>query len=461
MKLYLKRALLALVITGFFQTSGANVSLPEIFSDNMVLQQKSEITFWGWAKTMEKVTLRAGWTDKEFTAVASDQGKWSMVVPTPQAGGPYEISISGYNEIKLSNVLIGEVWLCSGQSNMEWTARSGINNAEEEIKNAVNPRVRLFTVNNATSRCPQDHFTGKWTECTPETMQYFSAIAYFFARDLSRELGVPVGVINSSWGGTPAEAWMPEEIIRENDFLKSAASLQKPVPWGPVEPAKIYNSMISPMIPFRIAGVLWYQGEANTVNAYAYKDLLSALITGWRSKWGYEFPFYFAQIAPYKYGRPNEGTEVRDAQRRALSVPNTGMLILSDIGDTTNIHPKNKQDVGLRFANMALNRSYKTKSIEDSGPLFKAMTIEKNKAVIEFDHAEGLHSSEKKISCFEIAGADGIFFPATAKIRDQKVIVHCDKVQVPEKVRFAWGNTGTPDLFNGAGLPASCFTTED
>jgi sialate O-acetylesterase len=291
-------------------------------------------------------------------------------------------------------------------------------------------------------------------------MRNFSAIAYFFARKLHKELGVPVGLINSSWGGTPAESWMPEEVIRNDSFLREAAARQKPVPWGPVEPGRIYNSMISPMIPFRIAGVLWYQGEANTVNAYAYKEILSGLIKSWRGGWGYDFPFYFAQIAPYRYGNPFEGVEVRDAQRKVLEVPNTGMVVLSDIGDTTDIHPKNKQDAALRFANLALNRYYKTIKTEDSGPLFKDMMIDKNKAIISFDHSEGLHVVGNKIGCFEIAGADKIFYPADARIKDQQVVVKSDKVKLPVAVRFAWTNTATPNLFNSANLPASCFTSE-
>lgn len=462
MKRFIKRVIVFFpLVICLVKAVSANISMPEIFSDNMVLQQKSEVTFWGWANTGERITLKADWMDKEITLTVSNQGKWSITVSTPQAGGPYEILIRGYNEVKFKNVLIGEVWLCSGQSNMEWSARSGIINAEEEISKATNSGIRLFTVYHATSMYPQDHFTGKWVECTPETMQYFSAVAYFFALNLSNELNVPVGLINSSWGGTPAESWMPEESIMTNEFLKEAAALQKPVLWGPVEPARIYNSMISPMIPFRIAGVLWYQGEANTINAYAYKDMLSGLISAWRTKWGYEFPFYFAQIAPYKYGKPYEGVEIRDAQRRTLTVPNTGMVILSDIGDTTNIHPKNKQEVGRRFSNLAVNRFYKTKIIEDSGPLFKAMTINKNKAVIEFDHAEGLHSPDKKIGYFEIADIDGVFYPAKAKIRDGKVIVQSEMVKVPAKVRFAWSNTATPNLINEVGLPASCFSTDN
>lgn len=452
--------IVVLFLTMFFRNAEAYISVPEIFSDNMVLQQKSEVTFWGWAKTGENVTLRADWLDKGVSIRTGSSGIWKISVTTPAAGGPYNISLKGYNELIFKNVLIGEVWLCSGQSNMEWTTNSGIIDGKEEIKNSVNPQIRLFNVFNASSKNPQEHFTGKWVECSPETMPDFSAIAYFFGKKLNQELGVPIGLVNSSWGGTPAEAWTPEEAYSNDSFLKEAESKQKPVPWGPVETGSIYNSMISPMVPFRIAGAIWYQGEANTVNAYAYKEILSALINSWRSKWGYDFPFYFAQIAPYKYGNNFDGVQIRDAQRRALDVPNTGMVILSDVGDTTNIHPKNKKDPGLRFANMALNRYYKTMTIEDSGPLYKSFTIEKNKAVISFDHSEGLHSVGGDPSCFEIAGADNIYYPAKAKIKDGNVIIQSDKVKVPVKVRFAWRNTATPNLFNNAGLPASSFITE-
>jgi sialate O-acetylesterase len=447
-------------LTILIKFASGNISLPEIFSDNMVLQQKSDIIIWGWAKTGEKVVLKADWMDNELSVVADNQGKWKLELKTPAAGGPYNIRIKGYNEITIRNVLIGEVWLCSGQSNMEWSAVSGINNAEEEIKNATNPGIRLFSVYQSTSLYPQDHFTGVWNECTPETMKSFSCIAYFFARELNLKLGVPVGVINSSWGGTPAEAWMPEEVIQNDDYLREAAAMQKPVPWGPVESGRIYNSMIYPLIPFRIAGVLWYQGEANTVNGYAYTEILESLIGSWRDNWGYEFPFYFAQIAPFKYGKPYEGVLVRDAQRKVLEVPGTGMVVLSDIGDTANIHPKNKQAAALRFANLALNRYYKLNKSDDSGPLYREINIEKNRAIVTFDYSAGLHIIGNKLTCFEIAGSDMVFYPADAWIKDQKVIVQSDKVRTPVAVRFAWGNTATPDLFNGANLPASCFTTE-
>ena len=461
MKTFIKRVPLTVVVLFIFlQFSKANISLPEIFSDNMVLQQKSDIIFWGWAKTGETIVIKADWMDSDITVKADVQGTWKTTIKTPGFGGPYNIHIKGQNEVILKNVLIGEVWLCSGQSNMEMSAQWGIDNGDEEIKNANIPEIRLFTVGASTSHYPQDHLSGKWLVCTPDEMKTFSAIGYFFARKLFKELGVPVGIINSSWGGTPAESWMPEEATQKNDFLREAAAKQKVVPWGPVEPARIYNSMINPLIPFRIAGVLWYQGEAYTINCYAYKQLFSALITSWRDKWGYEFPFYYAQIAPYKYGSPFEGVEVRDAQRRVLEIPNTGMVVLSDLCDTLNIHPKNKQDAALRLANIALNRYYKTVKIEDSGPMYKGMTIDKNKAVISFDHSEGLHTAGDKLTYFEIAGDDKIFYPAEAKIKDGQVIVQSKKVKSPVAVRFAWKNTAVPNLFNGADLPASCFTTE-
>jgi sialate O-acetylesterase len=450
----------AVLIFSSLQIINANISLPEIFSSNMVLQQNSDVIFWGWAKPGEKVIIKADWMNEEISAEGSVQGTWKISLKTPAAGGPYNILIKGQNEIILKNVLLGEVWLCSGQSNMEMSAQWGIDNGEEEIKNANYPEIRLFTVNTSTSLYPQDHFTGTWSVCTPETMKNFSAIGYFFARKLNKELGVPIGIINSSWGGTPAESWMPEEATQKDDFLREAAAKQKIVPWGPVEPARIYNAMISPMIQFHIAGVLWYQGEANTINGYAYKELLSSLIGSWRSKWGYDFPFYFAQIAPYKYGNPFEGVIVRDAQRKALDVPNTGMAVLSDLCDTLDIHPKDKQDAAMRLSFLALNRYYKKGLPEDSGPLYKDFTVDKNKAFISFSHSEGLHVKGEKLTYFEIAGADKKFYPAEAKIKGQQVIVQSKNVKIPVAVRFAWRNTAVPNLFNGANLPASCFTTE-
>lgn len=461
MKSYMKKT--TFVITAFLSISiacFADVTLPGIFSDNMVLQRNSAVRFYGWAKTGEDVLVSAGWLSQPLKATADPQGTWLIVINTPGAGGPYDISIKGHNEILIKNVMIGEVWLCSGQSNMEWKPSSGITGKDAEIAAAKFPGIRFFSVNHSTSLYPQDHVSGRWVECTPETMADFSAIGYFFGRKLHTELGMPVGIINSSWGGTPAEAWMPEKVISSDPVLSSAAAIHKPVPWGPVEPGRIFNSMINPLTGFTIAGALWYQGEANTDNGQYYKDILVALIKAWRTQWGYEFPFYYAQIAPWKYGRPFEGAVVRDAQRRVLSLPNTAMVVTSDIGDTVDIHPKNKLDVGLRFAHLALNRVYGKGNGSDSGPLFREFRIEKDKVIVYFDNSEGLSAPKGKPSLFEVAGSDGIFRPASAVIKGNTVIVQSAKVKEPLKVRFAWGNTATPDLFNGAGLPASCFTTE-
>ncbi|MCB0630497.1 MAG: sialate O-acetylesterase [Saprospiraceae bacterium] len=437
-----------------------NVNLPAYFSDHMVLQQKSEVRIWGWAKPREKVEVKVSWSDAVLSTEADNQAHWEVWVETPAAGGPYDISIKGYNEINIRDVWMGEVWLCSGQSNMEWPMSGGVIGAEAAIAKADHPRIRMFTVAHRTALAPQIDLEGAWEVCTPETVGHFSAVAYFFAQKLQKELGVPVGLIHSSWGGTPAETWISEEVIAGDKKLTTAATILEPVPWGPVEPARAYNAMIAPLRSYKIAGVLWYQGEANTVNAEYYTDMFGTLINSWRADWGYDFPFYYVQIAPYRYGKGNRGTMVRDAQRRVISIPNTGMVVTSDIGDTTDIHPRNKLDVGVRLANLALSEHYDVMDAATSGPLFKSMEIDGKKIVVSFDNAEGLHARDGALQLFEIAGRDWKFYPAKAFIKKGKVVVLSKKVGHPVAVRFAWGNTATPNLFNSAGLPASSFISE-
>ena len=438
------------------------VSLPAIFSDNMVLQQNNELIIWGWGKPLEKISITTSWDGNMLSTEATNQGTWAVFVKTPKGSmTPYTLSIKGYNEIVLKNVLIGEIWLCSGQSNMEWSANLGINNAQEEVKQAKYPNIRLFSVIHRTATAPQIDLEGAWAECSPESMQNFSAVAYFFARKLQADLKVPVGMINSSWGGTPAESWMPAEAFEGNELISTAAKKLEPVRWGPTEIARIYNAMIEPLTKFKIAGTLWYQGESNVSTAYAYKETMTALISSWRQKWGLEFPFYYCQIAPYRYGNPAEGAALRDAQRRTLSVPNTGMVVTSDIGDTTDIHPGNKQDVGLRLANLALVKHYKASNAVVAGPLYLNSRARAGQMLVYFANAEGLNFKGDKITHFELAGEDGIFYPAEATIsKDNLVIVQSEKVPQPTMVRYAWGNTATPNLFNGAGLPASCFSSK-
>ena len=438
------------------------VSLPAVFSDNMVLQQNSEMIIWGWGKPMEKISISTPWDGNTLNTEATNQGTWSVFVKTPKGSmTPYNLSIKGYNEIVLKNVLIGEIWLCSGQSNMEWSANMGINSAQDEVKQAKYPNIRFFSVIHRTATAPQIDLEGAWAECSPESMQNFSAVAYFFARKLQTELKVPIGMINSSWGGTPAECWMPSDAFEGNELISTAAKKLEPVRWGPTEVARIYNAMIEPITKFKIAGALWYQGESNVSIAYAYKETMTALITSWRKKWGQEFPFYYCQIAPYRYENPAEGAALRDAQLRTLSVPNTGMVVTSDIGDTSDIHPRNKQDVGLRLANLALVKHYKTSNAVVAGPLYLNSRARAGQMLVYFANAEGLNFKGDKITHFELAGEDGVFYPAEATIsKDNIIIVQSEKVPRPTMVRYAWGNTATPNLFNGVGLPASCFSSK-
>ncbi len=440
----------------------ANVTLPNIFGDNMVLQRNSGVKIWGWANPKEEIKLVSSWNNQEYKTVASNLAKWELTIKTPEAGGPYIISIKGYNEVVLKNILIGEVWICSGQSNMEMSASWGIENGDEEVKNAANPNIRFFTVSKSTATSPQNNVLGNWVESTPETMKYFSAVGYFFAKRLREDLkNVPIGLISSNWGGTPAEIWMPEEVIQNNPILLENAKKLSEQEYGPHQPGRAYNAMIAPIVGFKIAGTIWYQGESN-VGSLVYDKTLGALITSWRKNWNDEFPFYFVQIAPYKTGTNNfSNVTVRNSQRKILKeIPKTGMVLTSDISDTIDIHPKNKKSVGIRLANLALAEVYKVNSNLVNGPLFKEIKIEKNKVIVSFDYADGLYFKNKISNQFEVAGADGVFVPAEASIKNNQVILISKKVPNPAKVRFAWGNTTQSDLFNKANLPASCFTTE-
>jgi sialate O-acetylesterase len=459
----MKNNIIAFVLFLMLSNSAfANVILPNIFSDNMVLQRNTEVLIWGFANSQEEVVITPSWNNQEYKVKASNQAKWEIVIPTPKEGGPYTITIKGYNEIVLKNILIGEVWICSGQSNMEMNASWGIENGDEAVKNATNPNIRFFLVPKLTATTPQDNISGTWTNCTPETMKYFSAVGYFFGKRLQEELkNVPIGLISSNWGGTPAEIWMPEEVIQNDPVLLESAKTRKEEIYGPNQPARAFNAMISPLTEFKIAGVIWYQGESN-LGSTVYDKTLSALITSWRKLWRYDFPFYFVQIAPYKYGEDHfSGSIIRDAQRKVLQeVPNVGMVMTSDISTNEDIHPKDKKSVGVRLANLALANTYKTNSATVNGPLYKGITIEKNKVIVTFDYNEGLYFKDKKVELFEVAGADNVFYKAVAIIKSNTIVLQSDKVKVPVKVRYAWKNTDQSIVFNKANLPASSFISE-
>ncbi len=445
----------------FFNVSAwASVTLPSLVSSDMVLQQNAEIRLWGWGDPLEEVEIFTSWNGEVIKTVTDSHANWSVQVMTPEAGGPYEIKISGYNQILLENVMIGEVWVCSGQSNMQWPLSGGVNRGEEEIAVADLPDLRLFQVVRRSAEAEQIDLHGKWQVCKPETAKDFSAVGYYFAKQIQQNLKVPVGIINSSWGGTPAEAWIPEKYFIASDSLRAASEILKPTPWGPQKPSLVFNAMILPLRHLKIAGVIWYQGEANAINSRYYEFILSNLITSWRDLWNQEIPFYYVQIAPFAYGEPEQGVQVREAQRRVSKhAPNSGMVVISDLADLDDIHPKEKLKVGDRLARLALKKHYKRLDELVESPELSGIAIEKNKMYVRFDYNEGLHFEPHSESLFELAGADRIFFPARARIKNEHIVLVSNKVKEPVFVRFAWGNTSISNLFNAAGLPASSFNT--
>jgi sialate O-acetylesterase len=479
--------------------SRADVTLPALLTDNMVLQQKTTVALWGWAAPGEAVTVAASWQKAVANATADAQGNWLVRVPTTKAGGPYTITIEGRNKLAINNVLLGEVWLCSGQSNMKFSVdkgpakwMTGVKNAADVIPQAHFPAIRMFTVAERVADAPQRDVAGNWVVCSPETVGKFSAVAYFFGLEIHQNLNVPVGLIHSSWGGTPAESWTRREVLETNPVLRPiltryalgltqrpayetalAAWKQektdnpqatRPKPEEPLSatsnksPAKLYNGMIRGLEPYTLRGVIWYQGESNAERAYQYRTLFPALIASWRQDWQQpNLPFYFVQIAPHKGQNP----EIREAQLLSWqTVPHSGMVVTTDVGDSLDIHPRDKQTVGHRLALWALAKTYGEKSLPHSGPRYKAMQVRKGEARLTFDYAEGLISRDGALREFTLAGPDSVFRPAQARIVGRTVVVSSPQVARPVAVRFGWAKSPIPNLFNGAGLPASPFRTD-
>jgi sialate O-acetylesterase len=452
------RGLFSLILILSFFQSIANVVLPSIFGNNMVLQQKSEVKIYGWAKPLEVINVNTSWDNKNHIDTTDNYGNWEVVITTPFYGGPFNLKIKGNNTIDLKNILVGEVWLVSGQSNMEWSASAGIDNAAEAIKSANYPSIRFLSISNSTANEVQNNFVGQWTECTPESMKDFSAVGYFFSKEIFQNTKIPIGIINSSWGGTPAEAWTPEDAILSDNVLHKDALSLKEVPWGPVKTASIYNSMIAPITKYNIAGVLWYQGESNVMNAKNYDRLLYTLATSWRAKWKINFPFYFAQIAPYKYEIIDEGVALRNAQRKAeFLIPNSAMIVLTDIGDNEDIHPRNKIDVGKRFANLALHNQYGKKEIIKSGPRLIDYEIIDDKIILNFSSIGSLICNTICKQAFEISDVNGEFKKADVTIETNKIILTSKNIKTPMNARYAWSNTATEVLTDVSNLLSSSF----
>ena len=479
----------------------AQLRLPAIISDNMILQQNAKVALWGWGQPGEKVIIVNDWNNKTVTTIADASGKWLTYVTTTKAGGPYRLTFKSSNTIEVKNILFGEVWLSSGQSNMEFfvgkianSSYTGVVNYSEVIKDANHPGIRLIDVPNKVADEPLADFKGEWKLCNSKTIDTFSAVAYFFAREINKATGFPVGIINSTWGGTPAESWTKKEVLQADADLdpilvryqkaldafpsesekykatlaawRSDSSKTKgAAPRGPMgpnsnrSPAKLYNGMIVPIEPYTIKGVIWYQGESNADRAFQYRKLFPAMINNWRSDWSNpKLPFYFVQISPHRSQNP----EIRDAQLYVYRhLPYTGIAVTTDNGDSLNIHPRNKELVGKRLSLWALHNEYGQKNLVVSGPLYKSMKVEGNMIRISFDFDKGLVAKDGDLKEFTIAGEDEKFVPANARIEGNTVVVRSDEVNHPKAVRFAWSNVPHPNLYNGAGLPASPFRTDN
>lgn len=470
-----KTLILAIVLGLFAVQSQAKVTLPSFFSDNMVLQQKADVAFWGTTDSGRKVTVAPSWTRRKYIAEPAEDGKWFLRIPTPEAGGPYSITFSDGEKITIGNVLLGEVWYCSGQSNMEMPMKGfssqPVEGAADVILSAKPARpIRMCTIVRKTSATPLETCGGSWQENTPEAVALTSAAAYFFAMRLQEVLDVPVGLLISDWGGTPIEAWMDRATI-ERDFaaefdlshLNAGVLPEK----AHKKPCTLFNGQVAPLAPFTFKGMLWYQGEDNRKRAQQYARLQPAYVNMMREVFqNPEAPFYFVQIAPYKYSSPDKTTNgyFYEMQEKTLSlIPNSGMAGTADIGEYGTIHPCKKKQVGDRLAYLALSKTYGIKGIEAESPSFKSVRFEEGKAIVTMSVGPmGLSPMGQDLTGFELAGEDKVFYPATGVVKGRvNVIVSAPEVPNPMAVRYCFKNWAVGTLYNAYGIPALPFRSDD
>lgn len=501
----MKKILFILTLTLLVTISiKADIILPAIISDNMILQQNTEVNIWGKADINEKIEIRTSWEEKRYSTQADARGKWSLKIKTPiKTNLEQRLLIKGKNIIEVKNILIGEVWLCSGQSNMDFQVskgtgwRTGVIDEEKEMQDATFPDIRLFHVEQKLSPEQElDDCEGQWLVCNPENLKTFSAVAFFFGKDLYKNINSPIGLVQSTWGGTHVESWTKmsemkydpvyadlvydfynsrdnfeadlnryEEQLKEYEIKKEVkgTDLQKPKKPKGIYHNKalstLWNAMISPILPYTIKGVIWYQGESNSIRHQDYKYVFTKMINSWRKEWGLgDFPFYFVQIAPH-YKQP---PHIREAQLETWqSVDNTGMVVITDAADSTDIHPRHKQIPGARLAKWALAKTYGQDGAY-SGPIYKSHEVQEDKVIITFDYVDGgLYSSDgKSLKGFTLAGPDKKFYPATAVIDGDKVVLSAPEVPFPMAIRYHWENFFRANFYNKAQLPASPFRTD-
>ncbi len=487
----------------------ADVRLPALFTDHMVLQRDVPCRIWGTAEPGEQIAVVLG--DQTQKATAGEQGKWMVTLDPLPAGGPHKIVVEGQNRLVVEDVLVGEVWICSGQSNMAWTVGNS-NDGDLETLSANYPQIRLISVPQVGTQEPQDDFRGQWAPCSPEAVRDFSAVGYFFGRQLHQTLGVPVGLIDDAWGGSACEAWVPREVLAQHelyapllarwqdleksyDHEKAVAEFQKrlenwkqkaaeakqagkPAPARPRAPSNqlagnhrpgnLYQGVLNPTIGYGIRGAIWYQGESNAGRAYQYRHLFPLMITTWRKAWNQgDFPFYWVQLADFRdeISSPAESdwAELREAQTMALSLPNTGQAVIVDLGEGRDIHPRNKQDVAKRLARWALAKDYGI-DVPYRSPEYKSMEIQGSKIVLTFEHTGSvLYTFDvSQPRGFTIAGADKKFVDAQAKIvAPNKIEVWSEEVAEPVAVRYAWADNPICNVQSREGLPVTPFRTDD
>ena len=473
----LKHIFIAIVMLLASIQINAKVKLPALFSDNMMLQQKSNAPIWGWASTNANVVIKTSWDSKIYKLKADHSGKWKTELQTPSFGGPFTIEVSeGKEKVIVKNVLIGEVWLCSGQSNMEMPLKGfqgqPVKNGNEIIVKSTNKNIRLITVPRAAGLEPLADFEGKWESASPKSTANFSATAWYFGSLLQEVLQVPVGLIHVSYGGSSMEAWMNQEMLKDFASAKIPTTKEELTKDANRVPTTLFNGMLSPVIGYGIKGCIWYQGESNYERALEYTALMKKMVSSWRGLWKQgDFPFYYAQIAPFNYAQfhPKDNLEkynsayLREAQLKAsAAISNSGMAVLMDVGEENNIHPIDKEKGGNRLAFQALAKTYGIEGFEFESPKFKAMEIKDGSVTVSFDNVEnGITAYDATVTGFELAGEDKIFYPAKTVVRRKSVVLSSDKVAKPIAIRYLFKDFAKAELFSGGGLPISSFRTDE